>query len=103
MTDRVRVFQAALLRLAVVRDAFGGSPSLTSEAIRAPLLLALSPSDHVTPPGPIRTFAEATGAFGCDLERIGSLLGFFLDAAASPEPHSDSSRSSSPLPYSLIP
>ena len=74
-----------------VRDAFGGDLDRTAAAVRARLLLAFSPGDHLTPPGPPRALAQATGAdtlsldagcghaaFGCDIARIGERLGPFL-------------------------
>ena len=73
------------------RDAFGGDLDRTAAAVRARLLLAFSPGDHLTPPGPPRALAQATGAdtlsldagcghaaFGCDIARIGERLGPFL-------------------------
>ena len=80
-----------------VRDAFGGDLPATALAIRSPLLVAYSPGDHLTTPGPARAFAEAVdadtlqldascghSAFWCDLEDIGDRLRTFLDPPAPP-------------------
>ena len=82
-----------------VRDAFGGDLAATTRAIRAPLLIAYSPGDHLTAPGPALVFAEAAGAetlaldtacghsaFWCDLQEIGARLGPFLGAPGDPAP-----------------
>ena len=76
-----------------VRDAFGGDLAATALAIQMPLLVAYSPGDHLTTPGPALAFADATeaevlavdtacghSAFWCDLGDLGAYLRPFLDA-----------------------